>query len=417
LLFGLAPALRSTAVDPAAHLRPGSSRVRTWQPTMRRVLVVTQVAFSVVLVALAGLFSRSLSELRSVDLGFHNQSVVVFSLDFPNWWKPEARHSAYVRFLDRVKNLPGVALVSYGFPGPFRGGSSSRTMRVPGSAATAEPAWISVQSIAPRFFETIGSPVLAGREFNLSDTGSAQIALVNQAFVRQFLGGDTNPLNRVISFDDSKPVSHIAGIVPDIPHNALREKPVPTVYLPYSKNLSDGPDILLRTNGPGTAVLPVLRREVSQLGTQVTVTEPKTIRQRIDESILEDRLLATLGGFFGALALLLAAIGLYGVVAYGTVRRMGEIGIRVALGARRGAVVWMVLRDALLLVAVGLAIGLPFAMAAARAVGSMLFGIRPVDPAAFLLTGTVLAVAGVAAALLPARRAATVDPARVLRHE
>jgi ABC-type antimicrobial peptide transport system permease subunit len=207
-------------------------------------------------------------------------------------------------------------------------------------------------------------------------------------------------------------------VVRDIRHAGIREEAKPTVYLQIDQAGNAGsPTIVVRTAMEATALLGALHRELPKIGPSIVVSDLGTLRQHIDDSIFEQRLLAAIGGFFGALALLLAAVGLYGVIAYGTALRTAEIGVRIALGAQRLQVVWTILADSLVLVATGLAIGLCAAMGAARAVRSLLFGIQPADPAAFVLTALVLAAAGLAAALLPARRAARLDPMRALRHE
>ncbi|HTP34591.1 MAG TPA: ABC transporter permease [Candidatus Acidoferrales bacterium] len=421
-LFGVGPALRSTAVDPAAGLRAGSAG-RGGRPVLRRALVAAQVAFSVVLVALAALFGHNLFALRSVDLGFRNDSVIAFSLDFPRRLRSD--YDASIRQLaGQLEQLPGVSSVSYGFPGPFLMGTSSASIRVPGSERTArEPADVDTAQIAPRYFETIGTPVLLGREFDSRNlNASRKIAVVNEAFVREFLPGEKHPDSRWLSFDDSKPEggepTYIVGVVRDVRHTGIQKPPRPTVYSPPGQGPSRGqPTIVMRTQAPVTALLGPLYRELSKVGRGISFASIGTLRHQVDESIYEQRMLAALGGFFGTLALVLAAVGLYGVVAYGTARRTSEIGIRIALGARRGQVIWMVLRDSLVLVLVGLAAGLPAALAAARAVESVLFGIRSSDPATFAATTAILAAIGIAAALLPARRAAGLEPGRVLRHE
>jgi len=422
LLFGLAPALRSTAVDPAAGLRSGT-RQAAGGTVLRRALVVAQVAFSVVLVALAGLFGHSLFALRSVDLGFRNRNVYAFNFDFERTWKGEIR-AAREELVAQLGSLPGVTSVSYGFPGPFQRGFWGATIRVPGSDRTAhEPAEVDIEYAAPRYFETIGSLPLLGREFDRNDTAaSRKVAVVSEAFVRAFLPGEAHPLDRTLSFDDSKPQggepTFIAGVVRNIRQKGLRERTAPTVYVPAAQTDNPSwPTILVRTQMPQVALLGAVYRELGRLGPGGALWEWQTIREQIDDSIFRERLLATLSGFFGGLALLLAAVGLYGVVAYGTARRSGEIGIRIALGAERGQVLWLVLRDALALVGLGLAIGLPVSLAAARTVSSILFGIEPADPLAFLSTAAVLAAIGLAAAFVPARRAATLDPSQVLRHE
>jgi predicted permease len=402
-LFGVVPALKSTAnALPRARLRS--------------TLVVAQVMFSVVLVVLAGLCGRSLSQLRGVNLGFHDQNVIAFSLEYPRAWKPAQRNAARDQFLEAVAAMPGVSRVSYGFPGPFLGGTSTATVRVAGSAAAAEQRWVSVHWVAPEYFETIGTGPVAGREFVRSDTPSGrQVALVNQAFVRELLDDTARPLGRMIERFET---AEIVGVVPDIPHQGLREKIAPTVYLPLTQHPPDwDPVLVVRAGVAPAALAAAMRRALARINPEITASEPRTIRQKVDDSIFQDRLLATLSGFFGLVALALAAIGLYGVVSYGTARRSREIGIRVALGARQGAVAWMVLREALALVVIGIAIGLPASWAAAREVVSVLFGVQPGDVTTYAGTIALLGLCGALAAWLPARRAAGVDPSRVLRME
>jgi predicted permease len=423
ILFGLIPAWRSTAIDPAAGLQSrGSSAAGS--AALRRVLVVTQVAFSTVLVVMAGLFAHSLAELRAIDPGFRNQNVVSTQLDFPRSWKPEQRRAARERLMVQTETLPGVLSVSDAFPGPFKEGAADITLRVPGSQATArEPGSVAIQYAAARFFETIGSRPITGRDFDRNDTAtSRKVAIVNEAFARRYFPEAPNPVGRIVSFDDSKPEggepTYVVGLVRDMTQQGLRRAPWPTIYVPITQ-LEPGwdPSILVRAQLPPAELTAALRREVSKLGPEVALTEPATLRQKMDDDIYQDRLLATLSGFFGILALALAAIGLYGVVAYSTAQRGFEIGIRIALGARRSGVLWMVLRDALLLVALGLAVGLPASLLAAATVESVLFEVKPADPLTFLTTACVLAGIALAAAFLPARRAATIDPLKVLRQE
>ena len=422
LLFGVGPALRSTKVDPAAGLRAGAAG-RGGRPALRRALVVVQVAFSVVLVGLATLFGHNLFALRGVDLGFRNENVIAFSLDFPR--KQRTEIAAPIRQLaGQLEQLPGVSSVSYGFPGPFLMGTSSAGIRVPGSERTSrEPVDVGTAQIAPRYFETIGTPIVVGREIERNDLDSPRkVAVVNEAFVRQFLPGERRPDTRTLSFDDSKAEggepTYIVGVVRDVRHAGIQSAPVPTVYTPSGQGPNFGlPTILMRTQASLFALLPMLYRELDRIGPSIAFERISTLRQEVDDSIFEQRMLAAIGGFFGVLALVLAAIGLYGVVAYGTARRTAEIGVRMALGAPRMQVVWMILRDSLVLVAAGMVLGLPAALAAARAVESVLFDVRPADPITFATTTAVLAAIGVGAAFLPARRAARLEPSQVLRHE
>ena len=422
LLFGLAPALRSTAVVPAAELR-GNALQAAGGSGLRRALVVAQVAFSVVLVALAGLFGHSLAALRGVDLGFHNRSVFTFQFDFPATQHEDPRTTC-AQLARQLEQAGGVQSVSYGFPGPYQMGISTATIRVPGSERTAgEPVNVNTAQVAPRYFETIGASLVWGREFDRGDAlERRKLAVVNEAFVKGVLPGERHPDARWLSFDDRRAEggerTWIVGVVKDIRHAGIQDAPKPEVYLLAGQTQNSGlPTFLLRSTVPPSQMIQIVYRELARMGPSAAVWNPETLGNHVDDSIFRERLLAALGGFFGALALLLAAVGLYGVVAYGAARRAAEIGVRMALGARRGQVLWMVLRDALVLVFVGLALGLPASFAAGRAVASLLFDVRPEDPLTFGGTAALLAAIGLAAAWLPARRAAGMDAMRALRHE
>jgi predicted permease len=426
LLFGLAPALRATSLDPAAALKDGGSQQpgRGARAGFRKALVVVQVALSVVLVVAAGLFAHSLADLRAINPGFVAQNVLTFSLDYPQAWKGADKEKHRERLLARLTEVPGIASISYGMPGPYQNGDSTASIRVPGSDRTArEGAEISTQSIGPAYFETIGMRPLRGREFDQTDFRSTRkVAVVNEAFVREFLPRTPDPIGRILSFDDSKPEggepTYIVGLVHDILHDGLKTRAKSTVYVPLRESpFNFDPALVVRTQLPPASLLPVIRREIGQIDPQVALVEPRTLRERVDDSIFVERMIATLSGFFGALALLLAAIGIYGVMAYAVTRRTAEIGLRIALGAAPAKIAWMVLRDGLVLIGLGVAIGLPLSLAAGRISASLLYGVKPNDPLTFVVTITVLSAIGVLAAFLPARRAAAVEPVDALRHE
>ncbi len=410
LLFGLIPGLRS-AGDSLPQRRDRKAA------GARRAVVIVQVAFSVVLVVFAALFGDTLARARAIDLGFSNQSVTTLDLQFPEQWNPAEIRAARARVIGQIETLPGISLVSYAAPGPYQDGTSSGSVGIPDSPTVREPVWVDRHNIGPRYFEILGSPPLAGREFDRADlTASPRAAVVNEEFVRRYLPGNKHVLGSLLNFGESS--IPIVGLVRNIRHQGLREKVEPTVYLPLPPDSAGmAPSILVRSALPPATLAHVLRRELERFTPQIAISDPKTIRRRIDESIYRERLLASLGGFFGLLALTLAAVGLYGVVAYGTARRSAEIGIRIALGARRTSVVWIVLRDALLLVAGGLSIGLPLALVAGSRVSALLSVVPKAGVSTLAATAATLAAVALAAALLPARRAATLDPMRVLRSE
>src|SRR5579862_1609173 len=421
ILFGLAPALRATSLDPAAALKDGASQQtgRGSRAGFRKVLVVVQVALSVVLVAVAGLFAQSLAGLRGINPGFSAQNVFTFSLDYPRGWhKPDKeKHRELLRA--GLTALPGIASFSYGMPGPYRGGSWRSGIRVPGSARTArEGVEVEEQGIGPAYFATLGVRPSRGREFDETDLRAPRkIAIVNEAFVREFFPEIQDPVGRVLSFDDSKPEggepTYIVGLVRDILHDGLKTRAKSAVYVPFEQGVSAmelDPTLLVRSPLPVGSLLPAIRRELSRLNPEVALTEPRTLRERVDDSIFVERAVATLCGFFGGLALLLAGVGIYGVMAYAVARRTAEIGLRIALGAAPAKIEWMVLRDGLLLIAAGVVIGLPLSVAAGRISASLLYDVKPNNPSTLAFTVTVLLAMGLLAAWLPARRAAAVEP-------
>jgi predicted permease len=415
VLFGVGPSIRAARVDPVAGLRDAG---RSSRASLRRMLVSGQVALSVLLVALSGLFVHSLVSLRGVSLGL-SSSVITFWLNYPAKWSEEDQNRARTRLIAALSELPGVAAVSHSAPEVLQGGWQILA-RVPGdSASDRDPSLTGVYVVAPGFLSTIGARILAGRDIAPTDSAAApRIALVNQSFERKFFGGSGRALGRTFQLtpEGKEQPFTVAGVVRDIAHRGVRRETGPQIYLPASQYEAPmSPSIALRTARPPAEALAAIRAEGARLGGGITIVQPRTVQQRLDESIFEDRLLAALSGFFGALALTLAGVGLYGLVAYTTARRTAEIGIRVALGATRLDVLWLVARDALMMVLGGLVAGFPLAVGAGRAVRSLLFGVAPGDPTVLMIAGAMLVLVGATAALLPARRAARVDPAGVLR--
>jgi predicted permease len=413
LFFGLISGLGATAVE-TVPARQSATRLRTG---MRKTLVAGQVAMSVVLVATAGLLARSLAGLRSLDLGFHNHGVLSFYLNAPRTYQAKDYERLYERFFARVSTLPGVLSASAGFPGPYQGGSYSGTIFVPGAESRSREHELARQYVYPQYFETIGARPLNGRDFDPHDfVRSAKTAIVNQAFAREFFRS-ADPVGRMISFNDSGPADvTIIGMVQDMQHDGIRRSPQPLVYVPATQD-QNAPVILVNAAIPPSDLTRMIRREVAAIDPSVAMEDPRTLRERIDRSIFQDRMLAGLSVAFSVLALLLAGIGIYGVMAFVVARRTAEIGVRMALGARPAGVLWMTMREGIAMVAAGVAIGIPAALAAGRLTRNLLFGVRPDDPATAVATVLVVFAVGALAAGLPARRAAAVDPMQALRSE
>jgi predicted permease len=422
LLFGLAPALRATAAPLASVMRTNSRGLTAnggrsgWQ----RALVVAQVALSLVMVLVALLFTLSLRNLTGVDPGFNVDSLVVTDIDFGGLAVPADRRLRLQReLLDGVRSIPGVTAAAQVSMVPFGGWSARDEVRLEGRPQHQLAA--SMNDISARYFETMRTPLVAGRDFDDRDTsGSPTVVIVNQTFARRYLGGTPAIGQRIQMRTGPRQWSsaEIVGLVNDTTYVDLREPFQPIVYRAAAQELDPGMDLRV-----------VLRSGLSLASVRSTVTTIATRRNpgitvsfrafpaMVHESLLRDWLMATLSGFFGVLALLLASIGLYGVMAYTVASRRNEIGIRLALGADRRSIIRMVLREAIVLVAVGLGLGAVLATMASRAAQAMLFGLAPADPLALVAAGAMLATTGFAATIIPALRAGRLQPTSALRED
>ncbi|MBI4660336.1 MAG: ABC transporter permease [Verrucomicrobia bacterium] len=421
LLFSLAPALQATRPDliPALKHETAVFSVgnRRWE--LRRLLVVLQVALSLVLLVGAGLFARSLRNLQAVDDGYHTDQVVTLALDpAQSGYKAEQLRTFDDLLSERVAALPGVKTATYTYYVPMSGGYSRYGIEVPGyQLRPGEEMAVLQNQIASQFFATFGIALLAGREFSAQDTPeSPKVVIVNESLARRFFGAES-PLGRRITLENYKDLE-IVGVVADAKYRTLKEALPQTAYLPFSQyNTLRERTLCVRVADQASALVAALRREVRGLDPQLPVFNVKTFAEQISESVSRERLVALLSSFFGFFALLLAALGLYGVMAYGVARRTREIGIRMALGAQTSNVLWLVLRETLLLVCAGVAVGLPVALAATRLTEGLLFGLTPNDPLTLALAVAVMVVIAALAGYLPARRAAHVNPLSALRHE
>jgi predicted permease len=416
VLFGLAPAFQTTAIGRAAIVREGGRATRS-RGGLLSWLVSAQVALSLLLLVGAGLFVRTLQNLTNADLGFRREGVLLVDLDGQREGYGEAGLRAlYGELLERVRRLPGVAAASISSHTPLSGSRWSEAAMPKGEPL---PERDNAQFIAagPQYFATLETPLIAGREFDARDQGSATVAIVNQAFAARYFHG-RNPVGEYISATVTRPPAdlQIVGMVKDATTVSVRATPRPAVYVAYFQRAARSGTLEIRAAGSLSQVAAAVRKEL-QPSFPHTPLQVRGLGEQVALTLVQERLMARLAGGFGVLGLLLACVGLYGLLAYSMVRRTREIGIRMALGARPGGVLWMVGRQALLLVGLGIAVGLPLAWMLARSVQSMLFGLKATDPGVLAAAVSLLAGAGLAAAYFPARRAARVDPMTALRHE
>jgi putative ABC transport system permease protein len=421
LLFGLAPALQATRPNLIPALKNDAVVVvvgrRRWE--LGRLLVTLQVALSLVLLVGAGLFARSLRNLKMVDNGYNTDQVVTMALDpAQSGYKIERLRNFYSQLSERLAALPGVKTTTFTRNVPMSGSYSRFGIEVPGyQPRPGEEMAVLFNQIGPQFFATFGAPLSLGREFTSQDTPeSPKVVIVNHSLARYFFGAE-NPLGRRITLENYKDLE-IVGVVADAKYRNLREAAPRTAYIPYSQYDTLGQRILcVRAAGDTDALVAAIRREARSLDPNLPVFNVKTFAEQVNESVSGERLVALLSSFFGFFALLLAALGLYGVMAYAVTRRTRELGVRIALGAQTQDVLILVLKQGMKLTGLGVALGLIVALGVTRLTKSLLFGVSATDPLTFL--GTVLLLVSVAllACWIPGRRATRVDPLTVLRHE
>jgi predicted permease len=427
LLFGLVPALQASRINLSSAMK---EKTRTRSGFLRfslsSLMVVMQVGLSMVLLTGAGLFARSLVNLQSEDVGFDRNNLLLLGID-PRLaeYKPNQLATLYQQLIDRLGSLPQVKSVSMATYAPMTGTRRSSSIKVTGyTPQSGEEVTVQDLLVGPRYAETLGMPVLRGRDIELRDTAaSTQIAVVNATFAERFFK-DQNPIGRSFTFDDETdkgaPIE-IVGVVGDIKSDVdEREKTDPTVYRPILQ-IQDGSaysaTIHVRTLSDPTPLTSEVRQMINQMDPKLPIFGVTTMSDQLRENLNQERLIAQLVSFFGALALILACIGLYGVMAHGVARRTNEIGIRMALGARGGNIAWMVLRETLYLVLAGLVIGVPAALLGARLISSQLFGLSSTDPVTLIAAGVLLTLVALLAGYVPARRASRVNPLNALRYE
>jgi predicted permease len=432
ILFGLAPAFRasSVALTPSLTGRGADSATSRGRFGPGRLLVVSQVAVSLVLLIGAGLFLRTLQNLTSQDLGFDREHLLlIWTLPGQTGGRGVAASDFWQRVQERLSSISGVMSASASNQGVLNGADfSGLTGSGPGLRIEGEPQLpgpLGVRSfVAPGFFKTMAIPLVAGRDFTEKDTAAApRVVIISQTMARYYFG-DRSPIGHRVAFpEDASNTTEIIGVVHDFTGGTPREvqrRPSQTYFSYRDKEAARrlrSMTIAVRTQGDPRAMASTLRRELRNVDPNLPVLKIDTVDEQLNDVLVQERLVASLSGFFGGLAVLLACVGLYGVISFTVARRTSEMGIRLALGATRGQLLWAVLRESLVLVAAGVAVGVPAALALTRLIASRLFGVSPTD--VVTMSGAVAMIVALAAiaGLLPARRAARVDPMLALRSE
>jgi predicted permease len=424
ILFGIAPAMRVTGTSAGEALKDTSRTVIASRTLLTKSLLVVQVAISLVLLIGAGLFLRTVNNLRSVDVGFDRHNLVVFRVNPQlNRYDPPRIATLYDQMVERLSTQPGIRAVTLTNPPLLGGGTNSTSFLLQGRPYSVDDTRSDANSIlrvrvAPNFFDTMGMPLVRGRQFTAQDNAPPpRVAIINEAAMRKFFPNEDPVGRRFGHSPETTNQIEIIGVVRDAKYNALRDPAPPTMYITYGQYPVGAMAVVVRTAGDPAAAMPAIRETVRQVDANVPLMDMATQTDLIERRFAQERVFAQAYTLFGALALLVAAIGLFGLMSYNVTRRTTEIGIRMALGAQRQTVLQMVLRESMFLVIIGVVVGVAAALGAGRFVASLLYDLEPTDlSTAAAAIGLMLAVSGVAG-YLPARRAAKLDPMRALRHD
>jgi putative ABC transport system permease protein len=430
ILFGLAPALQATRTDivpvlknemvPSAGTSP--RRFLGWL-NLRKGLVISQVALSLVALVAAGLFLRSLRQTQNIDPGFETDGVLMASFNLGReGYTPERGQLFYKEIIERVQGLPGVRSATIAQGPPFGNQGFLRSVFLEGrDTSERDRILVQVNPVSPRYFQTLGIPIERGRDFTPDDDDDApDVVVINKTMADRFWKGE-DAIGKRFKFFGDEEFRTVVGIARDAKYNGLAEDAAPFIYQPITQAYTPAATILVRTDGDAGGLARPVQAEIRQMDNRLSVLNVQSLGEQVSQTLGPQRLMVTLLGSFGLLALGLAAIGLYGVASYSVTQRTREIGVRVALGASRSNVVGLVLGQGMLLIGVGLAVGFGIGVAvvtlAGQQIGNLLVGVRPFDPVTFFGTALLLAVVAGLATWLPARRAAAIDPLVALRYE
>jgi predicted permease len=422
LVFGLAPALQASRQNLLAALKDdtGAPEVRGFgRFGLRNALVVLQVALSLVLLICAGLFMRSLRAASTSDPGFNTEHVLLTRMEMPGARMGREEEQLFYRSVqEQVNALPGVRSAALAYIVPISGGGMRTNVYIEGYQPKAdEDIELNTNIVSPNYFKTLNIPLVQGREFNAEDKmGAPGVVIVNEEFARRYFPG-TSALGKRVRTDSEGPYLEIVGVAKNAKYRGLREEPLPFFYTPLAQKAMESMTLFVRTDGDPLTVLPSVRAELKSLNKNLTLYQINTLNAHLAEALSFDRMIAVLLSVFGVAALLLAAVGLYGVMSYVVARRTHEFGVRMALGAQTGDILKLVLWQGVMLLVVGGVVGLAAAFALTRLMSSLLFGVSATDPVTFVGITLLLSVVALLACYIPARRATKVDPMVALRYE
>jgi predicted permease len=426
ILFGLVPALRGTRVNVNDSLRDSGRGLTSssGRLNLAKGLVITQVALSLLLVVSAGLFLRTLWNLQSVGLGYPKEKLLLLTVDgLTAGYKDAQLAGLWRELIPRLRALPGVQGATYSQNGLFSGSESADRVDVEGyTPQNDKDRGSRFDMVGPEYFSTVGIPLMLGREFDAHDTiTSPKVCVINEAFAKKFFAG-RNPIGRHVTetFGDRRSTSEVVGVAKNARDHGLKGDIPPRFYLPADQGM-EGPTpwatFEVRTAGDPEQMLQTVRKAILTLNEDLPIDSARPLIENVDRTNEQPRMIARLCAIFGAMALLLAATGLYGVLSYGVARRTNEIGIRMALGAGKGQVIAMILRETGIMILIGLASGMAATAAATRLVASRLYGLSALDPATILAAVIILTAVAIIAGYIPAARAARVNPTQALRRE